>query len=141
MKEKTTSDLKQELMGQADLDKYIKDNQAYFKDTEISQALSRICRERSVVKADLARRAGISEVYLHQVLSGRRTPSRDRLVCICIGMELDLEGTQELLKQAGFAPLYPKLKRDAITIHGILYHTPLATINDKLFLENEKPLC
>ena len=50
----------------------------------------------------------MSEVYLHQVFSGRRRPSRDRLVCICIGLKATLDEAQELLKQAGYAQLYPK---------------------------------
>lgn len=141
MREKSTDDLKQELMGQADLDKYIKENEAYFSNEEISQTLSELLKERPTVKAELARRAGISEVYLHQVLSGRRTPSRDRLLCICIGLELDLEEIQQVLKQAGYAPIYPKSKRDAIITHGVLHRTPLTAINDKLFMENEKTLC
>lgn len=141
MREKSTDDLNQELMGQIDLDKYIKDNEAHFANVEVSQALAGLYRTHPIVKAELARRAGISEVYLHQVFSGRRTPSRDRLLCICIGMDASLEETQQLLKQVGCAPVYPKRKRDAIISHGILHHTPLAAINDRLFLENEKTLC
>ena len=82
----------------------------------------------------------MSEVYLHQVFSGRRKPSRDRLLCLCIGMGAGLENVQQLLKRVGYAPLYPKLKRDAIIGHGILHRTPLTEINDKLFSENEKTL-
>lgn len=141
MKGKSTGDLKQELMEQADLDKYIRDNQTYFTDIDVAQALSRLCKEKSITKAEVARQAGTSEVYLYQVLSGRRTPSRDRLLCICIGMETSLEEIQDLLKQLGYAPLYPKHRRDAIIIHGILHHTPLTAINDILFSENEKTLC
>ena len=82
----------------------------------------------------------MSEVYLHQVFSGRRKPSRDRLLCLCIGLEATLEETQQLLKRATYAQLYPKVKRDAIISHGILHKTSLTEINDKLFSENEKTL-
>ena len=84
-------------------------------------------------KAELARQSGMSEVYLHQVFSGRRKPSRDRLLCICIGLEATLEETQTLLKQASFAQLYPRIRREAIICHSILHGTPLAEINDTLF--------
>ena len=90
--------------------------------------------------AELARRAGMSEVYLYQVFSGRRRPSRDRLLCLCIGLESELEEAQLLLKRMGYAPLYPRLKRDAIISHGLLHYTPLGEINNKLFSENEKTL-
>ena len=32
----------------------------------------------------------MSEVYLHQVFSGRRSPSRDRLLCLCLGLAVSL---------------------------------------------------
>ena len=140
MREKTTDDLSQELMSQPNLDQYITENEAYFADTDISAFLAGIYEKCGLSKAALARRSGMSEVYLHQVFSGRRKSSRDRLLCLCIGMEASLEETQELLKQVGYAPVYLRLKRDAIISHGLLHHTPLTEINDKLFSENEKTL-
>ena len=140
MREKSTGDLRQELMNQADLDKYIKDNEELFVDDDIAAMLTEFYQKKGLTKAELARRAGMSEVYLHQVFSGRRKPSRDRLLCLCIGMEAGLEEVQQLLKQVGYATIYPKLKRDAIISHGILHRTPLTEINDKLFSQNEKTL-
>ncbi len=140
MREKSTGDLSQELMSQPNLDQYITENETYFADLDISAFLTQLYEKCSLSKAELARQAEMSEVYLHQVFSGRRRPSRDRLLCLCIGMEATLEETQLLLSQVGYAPIYPKLKRDAIIGHGILHHTPLAEINDKLFSENEKTL-
>ena len=88
----------------------------------------------------MARRSGISEVYLHQVFSGRRKPSRDRLLCICIGMGGTLEETQRLLTQASYAQLYPRTKRDAIISYGLVHQLPLDAVNDTLFAEEEKTL-
>ena len=140
MREKSTSDLNQELMSQPNLDQYITENETYFSDADIAGLLAGLYETCSLSKAELARRAGMSEVYLYQVFAGRRKPSRDRLLCLCIGMEASLEETQELLKQVGYAPVYLRLKRDAIIGHGLLHHTPLTEINDKLFSENEKTL-
>ena len=140
MWEKSTDDLNQELMEQADLDQYIKENEAFFLETDLTAVLAKLYEARELTKSELARRSGMSEVYLHQVFSGRRKPSRDRLLCLCVGLEAGLEDVQLLLKGMGYAPIYPRLKRDAIISHGILYHTPLSKINDKLFAENEKTL-
>lgn len=140
MKEKSTGDLSQELMSQPNLDQYITENEAYFADVDVSAFLTELYERCRLTKAELARRAEMSEVYLHQVFSGRRRPSRDRLLCLCVSMEVSLEDTQRLLKQVGYAPIYLKLKRDAIIGHGILHHTPLTEVNDKLFSENEKTL-
>ena len=128
MREKTTDDLTQELMEQADLDRYITENEAYFAEMDLISVLTRLYKKCGLSKAELARRAGMREVYLY------------RLLCLCIGLESELEEAQLLLKRMGYAPIYPKLKRDAIISHGLLHHTPLAEINDKLFSENEKTL-
>lgn len=140
MRKKSTDDLNQELMSQPSLDRYITENEAYFADTDISAFLTELCDKCGLSKAELARRAEMSEVYLYQVCSGRRKPSRDRLLCICIGIGASLEEVQQLLRRVGYAPVYPRLKRDAIISHGILHRTPLVEINDKLFAENEKTL-
>ena len=140
LKEKATDDLTRELMSEANLDTYLKACQPYFSDCTIAQLLETLYERRDLSKAALARKAGMSEVYLHQVFSGRRNPSRDRLLCLCIGLEASLEETQHILKQAGYAQLYPKMKRDAIIGHGIAHQVELGVINDKLFAENEKTL-
>lgn len=141
MDSKDTDDLSQELMDEPDIDSYIKENSAYFVENSITELITEFYERQDITKAELARRAGISEVYLHQLFSGRRKPSRDKLLCLCVGMELTIEETQRLLKQAAFAELYPRIKREAIICHGIAHHTPLNEINDKLFEENEKALC
>lgn len=99
--------------------------------------LTRLYETKDLTKAELARRSGISEVYLHQVFAGRRNPSRDRLLCICVGLGITLDETQRMLTQGGYAQLYPRTRRDAIIM---VHQLPLGEINDKLFAEQEKTL-
>ena len=94
--------------------------------------LTQLYETKDLTKAELARRSGISEVYLHQVFAGRRNPSRDRLLCICVGLGM--------LTQGGYAQLYPRTRRDAIISYGVVHQLPLGEINDKLFAEQEKTL-
>ena len=140
MKQKSTSELNRGLMSEADLDSYLVRNESSFSSQDITGILEYLYQRTDLSKAALARQAGMSEVYLHQVFSGRRKPSRDRLLCLCISMKATMEETQEVLKRAACAPLYPKLRRDAIVTHGILHGLSLNEINDKLFVENEKTL-
>ena len=140
MKSKSTESLHEELMEAADLGTYLKENEGNFSNDDITETLKDLLRRRRLSKATLARKSGISDVYLHQVFSGRRTASRDRLLCLCVGLGLNLEETQRMLKRAACAPLYPKLRRDAIVTPGILHGFSLNEINDKLFVENEKTL-
>ena len=138
MERKSTGQLNQELMQASSLGEYVSENRDAFSEQAVSQLLSELYEKKSISKAALARRAGMSEVYLHQVFSGRRSPSRDRLLCLCLGLEATLEETQELLRQAGFAQLYPRHKRDAVISYGLVHGISLGEINDRLFVENEK---
>lgn len=137
---KDTNNLRQELMEAPSLDQFLSENQDSFNRDSICELLNRLFRKRRISKATLAKRSGTSEVYLHQVFSGRRSPSRSRLLCLCFGLNASLEETQELLKQCGFAQLYPKDRRDAIILYGILNGMDLFGVNDKLFAENEETL-
>ena len=140
MQEKSTGDLRRELMEQDSIDTYIKENQTLFTDKSVAELLTELYEKKDLTKAELARRASMSEVYLHQVFSGRRNPSRDRLLCLCICMDASLEEVQQVLKGGAYAPLYPRHKRDAIISHGILHGTALEKINEKLAQEQEQPL-
>ena len=140
MERKSTGQLNQELMQASSLGEYVSENRDAFSEQALSQLLSELYEKKSISQAALARRAGMSEVYLHQVFSGRRSPSRDRLLCLCLGLEATLEETQELLRQAGFAQLYPRHKRDAVISYGLVHGISLGEINDRLFVENEKTL-
>ena len=140
MERKSTGQLNQELMQASSLGEYVSENRDAFSEQAVSQLLSELYEKKSISKAALARRAGMSEVYLHQVFSGRRSPSRDRLLCLCLGLEATLEETQELLRQAGVAQLYPRHKRDAVISYGLVHGISLGEINDRLFVENEKTL-
>ncbi len=141
MRKKSTDELLSDLMTQANFDAYLSGSQSSFSSTNDLIALLTVLQKKcSTPKAVLARNAGMSEVYLYQVLSGRRRPSRDRLLCLCIGMGATLEETQNILKHAVYAQLYLKHRRDAIISYGIVHHVGLSAINDKLFDENEKTL-
>ena len=76
MEEKSTGDLRRELMEQDSIDTYIKENQTLFTDKSVAELLTELYEQKDLTKAELARRASMSEVYLHQVFSGRRNPSR-----------------------------------------------------------------
>ena len=97
-------------------------------------------RQKGLSKAALAKQSGMSEIYLHQIFAGRRNPSRSRMLCLCFGLSASLEETQELLRLCGLAELYPKVRRDAIIIYGLLHGMDLFAVNDRLFSEDEETL-
>ena len=137
---KNTDNLRQDLMNAADLDSFLSDNRDNFNGDSVGELLSRLYLRKNISKASLAKQSGMSEVYLHQVFAGRRNPSRNRLLCLCFGLSATLEETQELLKQCGHAQLYPRNKRDAIILFGLVNGLTLFAVNDKLFSEDEETL-
>lgn len=137
MDKKSTDNLEQELMNSPDLDRFLAENKKEFTNESVSGLLNKLFSQKNLSKAELARQAGMSEIYMHQIFSGRRNPSRNRLICLCIGMNATVKETQEILKSAKLAPLYPKVRRDAIIYYGILHGASLFEINDKLFEEEE----
>lgn len=138
--QKSTSDLYMDLMSKPDLDSYLHSNIMEFSKRDVANLLTALLKTKSLSKAETARRSGISTVYLHQVLSGRRQLSRNRLLCICLGINATLEETQQLLQQAVYAQLHPKVKRDSIIIYGVLHKMNVSEVNDKLFAEQEETL-
>lgn len=141
MKKRNTDELQKELTSSPNLSRFLAENQEQFISENFVDMLQILFQKSGLSKAALAKRAGTSEVYLYQIFSGGRTPSRDRTICLCLGMSATLEETQELLIHSGLAQLYAKNRRDAIIIYGLSHRMDLQEINDRLFAENEETLC
>jgi hypothetical protein len=64
-------------------------------------------------------KSGIAHTYGHQLFNGLRKPSRDKVIQIAFGFEMNYEEIQELLQAARKSLLYPKIERDAVIIFAI----------------------
>lgn len=140
MKGKTTGELLEELMEPGSFSSYLSRNREQMLHPNVGRELDKLCRGQKLSKAAVARRSGVSEVYLHQVLAGKRSPSRDRLLCLCIGLSARVEEIQKLLRQAGFAQLDPRITRDALILYGLSRGQSLPQINGALLVQGEKAL-
>lgn len=140
MKGKTTGELLEELMEPGSFSSYLSRNREQMLHPNVGRELDKFCRGQKLSKAAVARRSGVSEVYLHQVLAGKRSPSRDRLLCLCIGLSAGVEEIQKLLRQAGFAQLDPRITRDALILYGLSRGQSLPQINGALLVQGEKAL-
>lgn len=141
MKKKNTNDLQNELSVASNLSGFLSANKEQFINEKFADMLQKLFQKSGLSKATLAKRAGTSEVYLYQLFSGERRPSRDRTICLCYGLSCTLEETQELLMCSGLAQLYVKNRRDAIVIYGLAHEMELNEINDRLYAEGEATLC
>lgn len=138
--DKDTKDLQEELMSSPNLSRFLSENQENFSSQDFSELLQKLFWRKNISKSALAKSSGMSEVYLYQLFSGGRNPSRNRILCLCFGLSASLEETQEMLRSCGKALLYAKDRRDAIIIYGLVHEMTLEEVNDQLFSEGEKTL-
>ena len=132
MKESGSEPLLLDLRNTFSLDTFLREHAQEFQDDSMPELLEKLLQERGLSKAGLARRSATSEVYLHQVISGRRRPSRDRLLCLCLGLGAELDTVQELLRRNRCATLYVHNKRDAILIFCVIHHKSVFECNELL---------
>ncbi len=78
--------------------------------------ISTLCKQRHLVPEHVIKRAAIERTYGHQLFNGRRKPSRDKVIQLAFGFEMDIEETQTLLQIAQKSMLYPKIKRDTVIL-------------------------
>lgn len=140
MIKKPTDELMDALNQSSSIEEYINNEQDYMIDSTISDYLNQLLNEKSLKKSAVIKNSELNEIYGYQIFSGKRIPSRDRLISIAFGMGSSLDEAQALLKYAGFAPLYPKQKRDSLLIWGISHQFSIYQINDLLYTENENTL-
>ena len=84
-------------------------------------------------RAEVLQRSGLNTIYGYQVLSGKRRPSRDVLLCLCLGLRMQPEQVQTLLKSTGYAPLYVKNRRDSAIYYALSHGQDAVTLNQMLF--------
>ena len=140
MGKRDTDEMNTELSQAKELKTFLEDNMENFSEVDFPHLLKAQIKKKKINKAQLAQNSGMSDVYLYQLLSGRRSPSRSRVICICIGLGLTVEETQKMLFHAGMGSLYARNRWDAIILYGISHELDLFTINDLLYQENEKTL-
>lgn len=140
MIKKPTDEMMDKLLKANNIEEYIKENREAFVDLTVSDFLSEYINSKGLIKSHIIKDAEISEIFGFQVLSGTRHPSRNTLLSLCIAMKMSLDEVQNSLKIAGFAPLYPKKKRDSIIILGISNGETVCDINNKLYDNNEDTL-
>lgn len=131
--QKDTSKIVEELGLCADFKTFYNENKEYMVSASLSQMLNDLIKEKGLKKSEVIRKSELSEVYSYQIFSGLRVPERKKLLCLAVGMGLNLDEVQTLLKCAGYSPLYVKISFDSIVIYGICKQLSIVEINELLF--------
>ena len=102
-------------------------------DKSLAQLLQQLLQQTGISKATAIKNAEMSEVYGYHIFAGSRIPERGKVLALAIGMGLALEQVQQLLKTAGYSPLYVKQPFDSVVLYGIFQKLSVAQINELLY--------
>lgn len=132
--------LMRELYASDNLSSFLTRNTPLFYTHDTGTYLSGKLKEHGMSKASLARSSGVNNIYLYQILSGARRPSRNIMICIGIGLSCSLNEIQEMFRKCSYAELQVRCRRDSIIMFGIIHGEDVFTINDHLYKTGEEGL-
>ena len=118
------------------LDVVLKQNTSDFISRPLCDALADLLVQKGLTRSQAIRSSMLNTIYGQQIFAGTKSPSRDKLLAIALGMQLSFQETDTLLKQQGYARLYPRRQRDAVIIYGLLHRMTPLDVNTLLY-ENE----
>lgn len=136
---KTTEELLN-ILKSKNITEYFADNPDEFVSSPLSECLNKILVEKQLKIPEIAKKSDMFNIYVYEIFSGSKHPSRDKLMQLCFGMNMTFDEVQTLLKHSGYAPLYPRNRRDSIIISAFVNGMTLMQCNELLDTENFSPL-
>lgn len=131
--QKDTSEIVKQLQLSPDFQSFYQENRDYMVDKSLAQLLEQLLQQTGISKAKAIKNAEMSEIYGYHIFAGSRIPERGKVLALAIGMGLKLEQVQQLLKAAGYSPLYVKRPFDSVVLYGIIKNMSVAQINELLY--------
>lgn len=130
---KDTSKIIEELKLCEDFKTFYDENSESMISASLAELLNELIITKELRKSQIIKESELSDAYAYQIFSGRRIPERRKLLSLAVGMHLNLEETQMLLKCAGYAILYVKIPFDSVVIYGLCNQLSVVEINEMLF--------
>ncbi|MCQ2463405.1 MAG: hypothetical protein MJ177_08405 [Clostridia bacterium] len=120
MMDKSTGELMEILKSEKKYEVFFSNQVGELFFGSVSQYLETMMRNKNLNKSDVIKRSNLDKNYAYQIFNGtKKNPSRNKMLMIAIGMELNIEETQTLLKMSELTELYVRMPRDSIIIHCI----------------------
>lgn len=130
---KDTSEIVKELGLSRDFQTFYNENKEYMIVADLVQLLAELLQRKGLKKSQVIKNAELSEVYGYQIFSGIRVPERKKLLCLAVGMGLNIDEVQTLLKCAGYSQLYVKKPFDSVVLYGFCKGLSVIEINELLY--------
>lgn len=137
MKNKQTEQLLNilnQINDKSKLSKYI--NSSTYEEINLSldEYIMKICKGKGLGKSDIINNANLYRTYGYEILNGKKNPSRDKLLQICIGNYFTLDQANRSLTLAKLGVLYPKSPKDSIIIYAL--NNSLSLIETNIILHD-----
>lgn len=71
-------------------------------------------------------------MYVYEIFSGKKVPSRDSVICLCFALEMEPQEISLLLKHTGYPPLYPRSRRDSVILFAAKRHKTVIELDEML---------
>lgn len=136
---KSTEELLNLIQKASDIEYYIKENESEMLSLSLDVYLSKLLEEKNLKIADVMAKSEQGD-YIYKVFKNQRKASRDILISIAIGMGLDINQAQKLLRISKNARLDPREKRDSVIIYAITNNISVCELNDILYDIGERTL-
>lgn len=85
----------------------------------LCDALNALILEKHLKKSEIIKHSGLNRSYVYDILSGRKSPSRDKALALCLSMQLSVEETQRLFLTCEYPQLYPRVKRESVLLYAL----------------------
>lgn len=139
-KDKSTGELENEIKACGSSDEYFIRNSDYLLKQSISETLNEVLYKTDMSISQVIKRSGLTRSHVYHIFSGKRMPSRDKLIAIAFGLGLDCDETNALLKKCRFAQLYSKDARDAVIMFNLTHGKDIDETNNDLEKRGFEPL-
>ena len=133
---KDTAELMNEIKSAKNILDYMERNQGEMHLNTLAECLNEWLPKKGCQVSDVVKKSNLNKSYVYQIFPGRKYPSRDKVIALAFGLELDDKEVQVLLKQAGYRELYPRDPRDALLLYAIGHHQSIIEANELLYDHN-----
>ena len=129
----TTEELMNVLMEERSLSGILHSNDTEIGLPTFSEYLEKLRKVKGESAEKIILRGNIEKSYGHQIFRGTRKPSRDTVLKLAFGFEMDVEDAQKMLRTAGMSMLYPRVMRDAVIIYSL--HNHISVVDTEIILQ------
>ena len=131
---KSTRELLSLLKSAPSITNYLEEQKDDLISTEpLHVLLDELLAEKQLKKADIIKRSLLDRKYSYDIFRGaKKSPSRKKVLALCLAYPLSLDEAQRLLKSTGYPPLYARNEWDAVVIYALERGMNVGDVNEIL---------